>query len=133
LPSPGAPSIRTLRRAVAGAARGHGRSIRIEGAPGEGRTALLTASLRGPAPHGPSPDGYRIGWATADELSHRIPGGVLLDCVESALGPEAAPLTKLLANLAPEDVDRAVEGISRAAGETPLVLVVDDLQWADPV
>jgi hypothetical protein len=136
--------LRRLRRAVAEAARGHGSSLRIEGAPGEGKTALLTAALRGTGLHGMAPDGYRIGWATADELSQRVPGGVLLECIETALGAEATPLTKLLAELPSEplaapvqgggsDLDRVVEGIGRAAEKAPLILVVDDLQWADAV
>jgi hypothetical protein len=136
--------LRRLRRAVAEAARGRGSSLRIEGAPGEGKTALLTAALRGTALHGMAPDGYRIGWATADELSQRVPGGVLLECIETALGAEATPLTKLLTELPSQplaapvqgdgsDLDRVVEGIGRAAGKAPLILVVDDLQWADPV
>lgn len=116
--------LRRLRRAVADAARGHGGAIRIEGAAGEGKSALLAAALRGAVP-----DGCRVGRGTADELSQRVPGGVLLECLESALGADEPLLAELLSGTA--EVDRVVARLGELAGTAPLVLVVDDVQWAD--
>ncbi|WP_305785779.1 BTAD domain-containing putative transcriptional regulator [Symbioplanes lichenis] len=129
--------IRLLRRAAAEAAIGHGRSIRIEGTPGLGRSALLTVALRGAAPAG-----CRIGWAVGDEVSQRMPLGVLLECIESAMADDAsrALVTQLFAIAADaldgptgDTVARAAELVHQAADRAPLILVADDLQWADPI
>ncbi|SCF44068.1 DNA-binding transcriptional activator of the SARP family [Micromonospora marina] len=123
--------VRRLRRAAAGAAAGHGASIRVEGAAGIGKSALLAAALRGAA---------RTGWAVGDEVAQRRPLGVLLECLGSALAGEPTGVA-LVAQLAGLDAtgsdaevaDRAVEVIRRAVTAAPLVLVVDDLPWADPL
>ncbi|WP_199514964.1 BTAD domain-containing putative transcriptional regulator [Nucisporomicrobium flavum] len=128
--------VRFLRRAAAEAAAGRGRSIRIEGSPGMGKSALLTVALRGA-----TPVGCRTGWAVGDELARRMPLGVLLECVESAMaGDTARTVVKQLFTIAADTldgviagtVDRAVAVIRQAAEEAPLILVADDLQWADP-
>lgn len=129
--------VRLLRRAAAEAAAGRGRSLRVEAPPGLGKSALLTVALRGR-----TPAGCRVGWAVGDELSQRMPLGVLLECVESAMADDASRhLVKQLFAIAADaldgagtgTVDRAVELIRAAADETPLILVADDLQWADPL
>jgi len=132
------PEVRRLRRAVAEAAAGCGGSVRVEGIPGIGKSALLAAALCGTAP---AP--CRTGWTIADELSRRVPLGVLLECVESATAGEtmSAHLASQIAAVAAEadggtgadPVDRAVGLICRAAAEAPLVLSIDDLPWADPL
>ncbi|MEV0327421.1 AAA family ATPase [Micromonospora echinospora] len=143
--------LHRLRRAVTEVAAGRGGSILLEGPAGIGKTALLTAALR------TVPDGCRVGWAVGDEVAPDVPLGVLRDCVESALaaGPGHPTVEALVAASAapdrPDDAhltdradtdgtdradvdaaDRAVELVRRAAVEGPLVLVVDDLHWADP-
>ncbi|AGL14110.1 BTAD domain-containing putative transcriptional regulator [Actinoplanes sp. N902-109] len=129
--------IRRLRRAVAEVADGTGGSLRIEGTPGMGKSALLTVALRGA-----TPAGCRAGWAVGDELSQRMPLGLLLECFESAMPGDTNPdLVKLLFAVAAEAVDgpsgdivaRAAELVRRAAEQAPLILVADDLQWADPL
>ncbi|MEV4703739.1 BTAD domain-containing putative transcriptional regulator [Actinoplanes sp. NPDC049316] len=127
--------VRFLRRAAAEAAAGRGRSIRIEGSPGMGKSALLTVALRGA-----TPVGCRTGWAVGDELARRMPLGVLLECVESAMaGDTARTVVKQLFTVAADTLDgpssgtveRAVAVIRQAAEQAPLILVADDLQWAD--
>jgi len=126
---------RLLRRALLDVAAGQGRSIRIEGTPGMGKSALLTAALRTKLP-----PGCRAGWGVGDELAQRMPLGVLLECVESAMSGDATRgLVRQLFTVAadaldgpgPQTVERAVALVRQAATETPLVLVADDLQRAD--
>ncbi|BCJ52694.1 hypothetical protein Asp14428_41690 [Actinoplanes sp. NBRC 14428] len=127
--------VRLLRRATAEVAAGRGRSLRIEGTPGMGKSALLAVALRGSVPAG-----CRIGWAVGDELSRRMPLGVLLECVEAAMAGDAArTVVKQLFTIAADaldgsivrTVDRAVALLRQAAEQAPLILVADDLQWAD--
>jgi DNA-binding SARP family transcriptional activator len=127
--------IRRLRRARLDVAAGRGRSIRIDGTPGMGKSALLAAALR-TAP----PPGCRTGWGVGDELAQRMPLGVLLECVESAMSGDATrDLVRQLFTVAadaldgpgPQTVERAVTLVRQAAGETPLILVADDLHRAD--
>ncbi|TDC54872.1 SARP family transcriptional regulator [Micromonospora sp. KC207] len=143
--------LHRLRRAVTEVAAGRGGDILVEGPAGIGKTALLTAALR------TAPNGCRVGWAVGDEVARDVPLGTLSDCVESALGagPDHPTVEALVAaSVSPERPDdarrtgradaegtdradadaaeRAVELVRRAAAEGPLVLVVDDLHWADP-
>src|SRR5262249_1676565 len=128
---------------VSNVAAGRGRSVLVEGEPGIGKSALLTATLAA-APG----EGCEVAWAAADELSQRFPVWVLLGCLGVGRGassdPERAQIAAVLSG------GRAAEGLTgllangdsvRAATElllalverwceaSPLVLVVDDLQW----
>ena len=92
------------------------------GEPGIGKSALLDmAASRGTV------NGMAVVRADADELGSAQPFGML----SMLLGATAAvPLEADLAPLAV--VDRAIDAVEqRAAGATPL-LVLDNLQWADP-
>ncbi|WP_244945280.1 BTAD domain-containing putative transcriptional regulator [Couchioplanes caeruleus] len=124
-----------LRCAVADVAAGHGGNIRVEGAPGLGKSALLTVALRAGVP-----PGCRTGWGAGDELARRMPLGVLLECMESAMSGDAPrELVRRLFMVAadaidgphPRTVERAVDLVRQAAA-SPLILVADDLQRADP-
>ncbi|MEV4349050.1 AAA family ATPase [Actinoplanes sp. NPDC049596] len=124
-----------LRRAAAGLAGRTGRSIRVQGSAGMGKSALLGAAL-----HGSVPAGGRVGWAVGSELARRIPFRVLLECLETALpGDDRCEDLRRLSDEAAdgdddvlaEAVGQAAELIRWAAAEAPLILVADDLQWAD--
>ncbi|MFI7602673.1 BTAD domain-containing putative transcriptional regulator [Actinoplanes sp. NPDC049681] len=126
--------LASLRQAVKAVAGGRGRSIRVVGPPGMGKSALLTVALRGDVPRG-----CRVGWGVGDELARRMPLGVLLECMESAMSGDAPrDLVRNLFTVAadaidgprPQTVARAVE-LVRQAAESPLILVADDLQCAD--
>ncbi len=129
--------IRRLRQAVGKAAGGRGGSLRIEGSPGLGKSALISAVL-----HAEIPPGCRLGWAVGDELSQRRPLGVLLESFESALA--AHPTSDLVKQLfavaadaaaGPSDttVAQAVGLVRLATQDAPLILVLDDVHWADPL
>ena len=75
--------------------------------------------------------------ARADELDGRRPFGPLvdaLDCRRSSADPLSAEIARLIDEAAPEFriVQRLSERLELLALEAPLILAVDDLQWADP-
>ena len=127
--------ISLLRHALLDVAAGRGRSIRIEGTSGMGKSALLTAAMSTSLP-----PGCRVGRGVGDELAQRMPLGVLLECVESAMaGDSSRDLVRQLFTVAadaldrpgPQTVERAVNLVRQAASEAPLILFADDLHRAD--
>jgi DNA-binding CsgD family transcriptional regulator len=135
-----------LGRAIDRAAAGHLAVVLIEGEPGIGKTRLLAAALE--AARG---RGLQVAAACAEELERGRPFGVIaeaLGCVRSAADPRRAAIAALLAvhgegDRGPITVSsdpglqfRAVDAITDLAEELalrqPLVIGLDDLQWADP-
>ena len=87
----------------------------------------------------------RVGQASCSELERHLPYVPLAAALRDALpraepsGPHRAALRKIMPELAPADppaefaeteVLEALVGV--LAGHAPLVLLLDDLQWADP-
>ncbi|MDQ2584411.1 BTAD domain-containing putative transcriptional regulator [Saccharothrix yanglingensis] len=123
-----------LRRALADAAGGRGRSVWVEGEPGIGRSALLATGLAG------APDaGFRVAWGAGDEVAPRTPLRVVLQALgvaETSPDPRRAELARALRAPAVGDpvpvvVDRLLALVNELCAEAPLAVVVDDLQWAD--
>jgi hypothetical protein len=113
-----------LRDAVTAVAAGCGGSLWISGEPGIGKSALLTEGLRDAEKLG-----CRVGWGIGDELAQRIPLGVLLECLDPAGAEDAAETG---AGAATEHVVDSVTALVRArCAETPTLLVIDDIHWAD--
>ena len=126
--------VERLRGLVREAAAGRGRSALVDGEPGIGKSALLAAALAGA-----DALGCRVCWGFADEYGTRFPLRVMLDCLPEAAadeqggvvdprhgglaGPSAAPVLGA--------TERLLGLVDRLCAESPLVLVVDDLQWAD--
>ncbi|MBO4161982.1 AAA family ATPase [Micromonospora antibiotica] len=148
-----------LRRAVTGVAAGRGGSILLEGPAGIGKTALLRAALPH-APAG-CRLGWAVGdEATRDAPSGTLrdcvesalttgPGRRAVGAQATAADPGGEPGAdqagdRLLADWGDQvdatdpdrtDADvatRTVQLVRRATTETPLILVIDDLHWADP-
>ena len=129
-----------LRRLVAEVAAGRGRSVWVEGEPGIGKTAVVTAGLAEA-----TASGCQLYWEPADQTRRRFPLWVLLDCLRVGRGA-TDPLRLEIAHLlrgegagdiiTPADVTAAVAErllvlVDRLCTTSPVVLVVDDLQWAD--
>jgi DNA-binding CsgD family transcriptional regulator/tetratricopeptide (TPR) repeat protein len=135
-----------LRSAVRQVAGGSGRVLVVVGEAGIGKTHVVDAGLA---------DADRLGvWVfegAADELEQRRPFGVFADCL--ATGRSATERGRAaVAGLLGEDSDadvfggwladapqaefRIVEGfvalVEALSVQNPVVLVVEDLQWADP-
>jgi DNA-binding CsgD family transcriptional regulator/tetratricopeptide (TPR) repeat protein len=135
-----------LRSAVRQVAGGTGRTLVVVGEAGIGKTRVVDAGLAD------ADDlGVRVFEGAADELEQRRPFGVIADCLatgRSATERERAAVTGLLGEDsgadvfggwladAPQAEFQIVEGfvalVEALSVQNPVVLVVEDLQWADP-
>lgn len=115
-----------------------GRFVLVQGEPGIGKSALIaTALARAGAGAG------SVLHATADAMGQRRPYGLLLDALASRdthLTTRVADLVErgrqgAEPNVARSDVEigeQVLDVVDLLATRTPLVLVLEDLQWADP-
>lgn len=134
-----------LRDAVAQTTAGRCGAIWIEGAPGIGKTRML-----GTLTDAARRSGLRIATAPAEEFERLRPFGVLaraLDCHPSAADPRRARIAALIrthehseqgtitVTTDPGLQFRAVEAfadlVEELATSEPMLLALDDLQWAD--
>ncbi|GAB3693831.1 AAA family ATPase [Saccharopolyspora tripterygii] len=121
-----------LRELVASLVSGAGGALWLEGEPGIGKTALLGQVIAEAASNG-----CAVRHATADRLSAQFPLSLLLDCL--GVGPDAPEqeLRELHGRLSGEDpaapvvADAVVELVTTWCTTAPVVLLVDDVQWAD--
>ena len=132
--------------ALDAAVDGDGGVLLVRGVPGIGKTSLLDVLAR----HAAAREARTLR-ATADPLERALPFGILRTLFEETLASASpAERDRLLAGSArhvagvvdpraedhaPEEVLGAAHGLRwlcvRLAEERPLVLVVDDVQWAD--
>jgi len=129
-----------LHDAVDALAAGRGGAVWIDGEPGIGKSALVTDGL-GRARRA----GFQVGSALADELTMRFPLRAVLDClgIESrSADPVRVGIAAALRAQQPAGLIGAVNPVSGATelllgmvdqvcAAGPLVLAIDDLQWAD--
>jgi DNA-binding CsgD family transcriptional regulator len=134
-----------LATALEEVAGGTGGSVLVEGEAGIGKTSLVEEALGATGRLG-----LQVYRATAEELERRRPFGAIADCLgidRSAGDPRRAEIARRLQEApAPADWDplvaappgefRVVEAIVTLVEELsargPLVVALDDLQWADP-
>ncbi|MCM4079471.1 BTAD domain-containing putative transcriptional regulator [Paractinoplanes hotanensis] len=109
-----------LRGLVRAVAAGTGGAVWISGEPGIGKTELLTHAFADAARFG-----CRVAWGAADQLGSRVP----LQVLSRALGLETASRRPQETEGPAED--QIVAAVRSACAASPLVLVVDDMQWAD--
>ncbi|ODB72542.1 MULTISPECIES: BTAD domain-containing putative transcriptional regulator [Micromonospora] len=122
-------ALARLRQAVTALAAGRGGSVWISGEAGIGKSALLAEGLRDAAPLG-----VQVGWGVGDELAYRMPLSIMLECL--SLGDDAGLPASLhdCSGGAPPTmtvVDTVQRFVVARCAERPLLLVLDDLQWAD--
>jgi hypothetical protein len=135
----------TLAQSIAAAGDGQGHLVLIDGPAGIGKTRLLAEMRQQAAPS------MTVLWARASELEREYPFGVvrqLFEALVSGSGPGSAALAGAAEAARPVFGSRvfdspADEGGSFAvlhglywlslnlAEQQPLLLAVDDLQWAD--
>ncbi len=125
---------------VAGVAAGRGGVVWVEGEPGIGKSALVAEGLARAEDLG-----CAVFWGVADPLRARFPLGVMLDAlrVDSRSSDDTrAEIARLLRGEGMGAVFPAGDAMSAAAERvlvlvdrlcavSPVILVVDDLQWAD--
>jgi DNA-binding CsgD family transcriptional regulator/uncharacterized membrane protein len=131
--------IALLTELVEEVSAGRGNSVLIEGEPGIGKSALVRAVVAG-APEA----GYQVFWGSGDELGQALPLVPFLDGLgvrEPSTNPRRNTIVRLLRGeiIADRGTDvpaALAEQLLALATEQctmrPTILVVDDLQWADP-
>ncbi|MEU7524345.1 AAA family ATPase [Saccharothrix sp. NPDC042600] len=128
-----------LAEAVRDVSTGVGRAVLVEGAPGIGKSALLRAVEQDARARG-----LRVWVWAAEELERNVPFAAICGCLgvdPASANPESARTAERIRDAAQLEASRADAEISAveallavvddlcAAG--PVVLVVDDLHWAD--
>ncbi|WP_433260261.1 BTAD domain-containing putative transcriptional regulator [Actinosynnema sp. CS-041913] len=135
-----AEEVAQLRELVADVLAGRGTAVWIEGEAGIGKSELLTVALADAGERG-----CQVAWAAADELGRRYPLQVIMDCLAVRPGSPDRQRAELAARLRAEPaqrgqgtddpvpvlVDELLALVDQACATAPLVLVVDDLHWAD--
>ncbi|MER5362485.1 AAA family ATPase [Streptomyces sp. NPDC002785] len=111
---------------------GSGGLALIQGEPGIGKTTLLAEAVaRARAA------GFSVGVGKADELHHIVPLSSLAACVLH--GDQPLLSGDAFADLARNHdqriwlVERLAEAIEARAGSVPVLIGLDDVQWADPL
>ncbi|WP_431331302.1 helix-turn-helix transcriptional regulator [Streptomyces sp. IPPR8] len=104
----------------------------IRGEPGIGKTTLLAAAVSMARQ-----SGYSVGVGKADELHHIVPLSSLAACVLHGDRPLLSADT--FADIARNHdqriwlLERLAEAIEARAGDMPVLIGLDDVQWADPL
>jgi DNA-binding CsgD family transcriptional regulator len=132
--------LEILRQMTTALAAGVGGAVLVEGEQGIGKTELLRQAL-GPAAAGRS--GYRLLWGAADELGQPVPLTLMRQCLEgvdldgAGAAPSGQPLNAgAVAGIFVGDpvlaaVEETLAAVDRLCASSPVVLVAEDLQWAD--
>ena len=120
------------------AARGRGGSVLIEGEPGIGKSALVRAATA-EAPQA----GCQVFWGAGDELSQALPLLPFLDGLrvrEPSANPRRNTIVQLLRGEVTADrgmdvpavlAEQLLALVTEQCTVQPVILVIDDLQWAD--
>src|SRR3984957_15634153 len=129
--------LAVLRAGAQALRRGEGAIVWVEGEPGIGKSSLVAEAVA----EAGDPE-WDIGWGIADQLTQRLPLRPMLDCLQvkpNSPDPRRAHAADLLRKqrlgLFAGGTAAGIEVLVTLADELcaagPVVLVVDDLQWAD--
>jgi DNA-binding CsgD family transcriptional regulator len=139
--------LTVLRNLMTRLAAGAGSAVLVEGEQGIGKSALLRRTL-GSAAGKSGGTHFRLAWGTSDELGQRIPLLLIREClggarlvrpgaVAAAGDPAAREGERAVAGPLPSgdpvlaETERLLAEVERLCAESPVVLVAEDLQWAD--
>ena len=120
-----------LRDVLAGVKAGVGGVVLVVGEQGVGKSSLLRAGFGGA-----EDQGCRLLWGAADELGQRIPLWLMSEMLGAVEGNSAEGRLMSPEGVAGGDwvlagVERLLAVVDRLCAESPVVLVAEDLQWAD--
>jgi DNA-binding CsgD family transcriptional regulator len=104
---------------------GVGGVVLVVGEQGVGKSALLRAGFGGA-----EDVGCRLLWGVADELGQRIPLWLMAEVLGAVEGVPGGGGV-LGGDAVAAGVERLLAGVDRLCAESPVVLVAEDLQWAD--
>jgi tetratricopeptide (TPR) repeat protein len=119
-------------------APGRGGVVLVEGEPGIGKSALVRAAVA------EAPAGCQVFWGAGDELGQELPLLPFLDGLrvrEPSANPRRNAIVGLLRGEVAADrgadvpavlAEQLLALVTEQCAAGPVVLVVDDLQWADP-
>ncbi|MGI8306483.1 ATP-binding protein [Saccharopolyspora hattusasensis] len=126
--------VRHLKDAVRQVVQGRGAAVWIDGEAGIGKSALLAAGLAGAEELG-----CQVLRATADEFAQRCELRVVLDCLgitPNSPDPDQRAISDMLSGAGADPPAAATERllvlIEDMCTTTPVIMVIDDMQWADP-
>src|SRR5487761_921281 len=118
---------------------GRGSSVLIEGEPGIGKSALVRAALAGARDAN-----WQVFWGAGDELGQALPLVPFFDGLavrEPSTNPRRNTIVRLLRGEMAADrgtdvpaalAEQLLALVTEQCTTRPTILVVDDLQWADP-
>lgn len=116
-------------------AGGRGGVALVDGEPGIGKTTLLRSVCEAARENG-----CRVYWGAGDELGRLLPLLPLLEALRAERSDEGQAVLRLLRGEVPTVVDPPAVAAERVLGmveelcaDGPVVLALDDLQWADKV
>jgi tetratricopeptide (TPR) repeat protein len=129
-----------LRRLANDVSRGRGQALLVEGEPGIGKSSLVGAACSETIGLG-----CQVFWGAGDELGQTLPLLPVLDALrvrESTDDQRRTTIIRLLrgdfptegrADPSPAAVEQVLALVRELCAIAPMVLVIDDLQWADQV
>jgi DNA-binding NarL/FixJ family response regulator len=123
--------LATLRGQLDAVLAGRGGIVLVTGLAGMGKSALLTEVQAMAADQG-----MRVFRGTGDAVGQVVPLGPLLEALVSADDPVVEPTVLRELTRSPDQrfwlLREMQESLERAAMTAPLLITVDDVQWADP-
>jgi DNA-binding CsgD family transcriptional regulator/tetratricopeptide (TPR) repeat protein len=131
--------LRLLAGMVKEVSKGRGGSLLVEGEPGIGKTALVRAAMAGV----PEAGGCQVFWGAGDELGRELPLLPFLDGLrvrEPSANARREAIVRLLRGEASADrgtdvpavlAEQLLALVAEQCAVRPVILVIDDLQWAD--
>jgi DNA-binding CsgD family transcriptional regulator len=119
--------LSTLAALLTGVSHGVGGVVLVEGEQGIGKTSLLRVGLAGAAAAG-----CRVFWAAADELLRQFPLRLMSECLGGAAAwPSVPPAAAFGGDPVVTSMEEMLAEVDRLCAASSVVLVAEDLQWAD--
>ncbi|MGD0553691.1 MAG: AAA family ATPase [Streptosporangiaceae bacterium] len=125
------PELAFLRGLVESAQAGVGAAVLVEGEQGVGKSALLRAGFAGA-----EEAGLTVWWGSADEVDQPFPLRLAIGCVSTSTPEEIEAYLRTGETVLAGDpvlarIERLLSVVDQMCAITPVLLVAENLQWAD--